>query len=111
MHLGAPGTALNELDANDDFPSSVTPAVCNGIDQGETRDSAVEAAVEAGESVYIRVTSKQLSGSAGGFELHFWAPEPEPTLLALGAVAALAWLARRSGRGSGTGCTRRRRNG
>jgi len=110
MHLGAPGTALNQLDANDDFPSSLAPMACDGIDQGQTRDSAVEAAVDAGDSVYVRVTSNQFGGSAGSFVLNL-TPEPEPTLLALGAVAALAWLARRAGRGSGAGYTRRRRNG
>jgi len=110
MHFEAPGTVLNELAANDDFPSSATPMACDGIDQGQMRDSAVEAAVDAGDSVYVRVTSNQFGGSAGSFVLDL-TPEPEPTLLALGAVAALAWLARRSGRGSGTGCTRRRRNG
>ena len=110
MHLGAPGTVLNELDANDDYPWSATPMACDGIDQGQLRDSAVEAAVDAGDSVYVRVTSYQFGSSAGSFVLDL-TPEPEPTLLGLGAVAALAWLARRAVRRSGSGCTRRRRNG
>jgi hypothetical protein len=110
LHLGAPGTALNQLDANDDFPSSLAPMACDGIDQGQTRDSAVAAFVDAGDSVYVRVTSNQFGGSAGSFALDL-TPEPEPTLLVLGAVAALAWLARRGARGSGAGCARRRRNG
>jgi len=93
MHLGAPGTAANQLDANDDFPSSLAPQACSGIDLGAPRDSVVVGSTSPSQEIYIRIAKYPFS-PAGPFVLHV-TPEPDAGFLGLAAAGALAALARR----------------
>ena len=59
IHSGCPGTTANEIVCNDDWGDGG----CSGTDGGIMRDSAVEANLAKGDTVYIRVS--RYNGSLG----------------------------------------------
>jgi len=62
LHDSCPGTDLNTLECNDDYLVSDNTTICNGIDQGDRRDSYVSRELITGETVIIRVSN--YSGAA-----------------------------------------------
>lgn len=78
LHTACVGDNTNQLACNDDWQSSLNPMACTGDDTGVLRDSYVELAVNAGETVLIRASG--FSTSRGPFELHVsFAPSMPPS--------------------------------
>lgn len=77
VYDGCPGTTMNEVDCNDDWPSGSDPMACSATDSGLTRDSAVAVAVMSGDVLLIRVSNFDNS-TTGEFTLNVDCFTPPP---------------------------------
>lgn len=68
VYGGCPGTTMNQIECNDDWPSGSDPLACAGSDAGFNRDSAMAVAVMAGDVLLIRVSNFN-NGPTGEFTL------------------------------------------
>lgn len=83
LHSECPGSADNEQAANDNWTSHGDWAPCLDADTSQAGDAAVQLLMEAGQTVWIRVSCVNGPG-AGDFRLHVYMPDT-PVVLAITA--------------------------
>lgn len=87
LHSSGPGSTVNELAANDNWPFGSDPTACSGLDAPPSYDSALLHPIGAGETVLIRVSSFD---DSPGVDFVLRLPEPGVALSVLFGALVLA---------------------